>query len=160
MRKLALVAAVALGCAVYFVTSASATPPAHNQFTFTFSAPVDDLCPFTIEITPDITIDETTYFDQAGNITRFYDHVDEQDTFTANGKTLTGIAYTTNVEAYFENGVMSHEVASGMIEKVPLPDGGMFLAAGRINPLPPFLFFEPDRGAFKNLDGFCAALSP
>jgi hypothetical protein len=55
---------------------------------------------------------------------------------------------------------MTHEVASGVVEKVPLPDGSTFLAAGRINPLPPFLFFEPDHGAFKNLAGFCAALSP
>jgi hypothetical protein len=51
--------------------------------------------------------------------------------------------------------------ASGVLEKVRLPDGSTFMAAGRVDFLAATADFivEPDSGVSKNLDAFCDALS-
>jgi hypothetical protein len=55
-----------------------------------------------------------------------------------------------------------HVFANGLVEKVPLPGGGLFITAGRVDfaahGFPQFLI-TPDVGAAVNLAGFCAALS-
>jgi hypothetical protein len=87
-----------------------------------------------------------------------HDHFVQQDQFSANGKTLTGIPYTGNSQCHNNGGVWTC-AAEGVLEKVPLPDGSIFIAAGRVNPFMGFAM-EPTHGAFKNLAGFCAALAP
>lgn len=51
--------------------------------------------------------------------------------------------------------------ATGVLEKVRLPDGSIFMGAGRIDLLASTVDFpaSPDHGVAKNQDAFCAALS-
>jgi hypothetical protein len=96
-------------------------------------------------------------------LTRIHQHFTEQDTFTAHGKTLVGIPYTANLEILFDSsGNVTHILASGVFEKIPLPDGSLFISAGRID----FAAYQgatfilsPDKGNPGNVAGFCAALS-
>jgi hypothetical protein len=90
-------------------------------------------------------------------------HVVEQDVFSANGKSLTGVPFTFNIDVVFDSsGNVVHVFANGLVEKVPLPGGGLFITAGRVDfaahGFPQFLI-TPDVGATVNLAGFCAALS-
>jgi hypothetical protein len=54
-------------------------------------------------------------------------------------------------------------VATGVAEKIPLPDGTLFVSAGYVDFLdhPGVSFIlSPDRGNPGNVAAFCAALAP
>ena len=106
------------------------------------------------------------FFDRSGTLTRTQVHVDEQDTFSANGKSLASMPFTYEVTIRFDSsGNITVALLNGNIVKVLLPDGGLFISAGRVDllarGLPQFLVdLTPDVGATVNLDRFCAALAP
>ncbi len=95
---------------------------------------------------------------------RVFQNVVEQDTFTANGKTLVSDPFTFTVHIEFDSsGNVTQWDTSGVVEKVPLPDGTQFVSAGLIHWLDhPNVnwMVTPDRGGCKNLEGFIEALSP
>jgi hypothetical protein len=104
------------------------------------------------------------FSDDNGLLIRASAHVEEQDSFSANGKSLVGVPYTFNLQAFFDSsGNITEEYADGVIERVPLPDGSVFQSAGRVDfgaeGFPSFAVL-PDSGSARNLDGFCTALSP
>jgi hypothetical protein len=88
----------------------------------------------------------------------------EQDTFTANGKTLVSEPYSIDARWFVDsNGNLTKYVSTGPVERVWLPDGSLFNSAGRIiwlgpNNPPPLIV--PDVGHSGNVAGFCAALAP
>jgi hypothetical protein len=158
------VAAGVLGAAV-LAQSATAVPPIRQDFTFTDTAVLTDVCSFPVTVEYTQTGTEIDFFDQDGNLTRVQVHNVEQDVFTANGRTLVGLPYAFNIQVLFdpESGDVTHVFASGLVSRVPLPGGDFFLTAGRLDflahPGETFLV-QPDVGAQGNLAGFCAALSP
>jgi hypothetical protein len=158
-----VVLALLLGMAV-LATTAAADQPTTSHETISGTEVVTDICafPVTLDFTADLT--ETEFVDTSGNLTRVDFHLVEQDTFSANGKTLFGLPYTVNIERLFDSsGHVTHVFADGVIEKVPLPDGSLFLTAGRLDFAAhgfPGILLTPDTGATVNLAGFCAALSP
>ncbi len=87
----------------------------------------------------------------------------EQDTFTANGKTLVGLPFTFNMENRTDSsGTWILGTATGIAEKVPLPDGSLFISAGQIiwaSHDGASFILSADRGNPGNVAGFCAALS-
>jgi len=123
---------------------------------------VEDICSFPVTITATVVGTETTFYDQSGAVTTIHIHVVEQDTFTANGETFTGLPYTFNIDVLFEDGEVTHVFASGIVERVPLPDGSVFLSAGRLDfaahPGSDFRIV-PDVGRSGNVATFCAALA-
>jgi hypothetical protein len=156
-----LLAAVA---AAVFTPAATATAPVKSQYTVSLTGVLTDVCPFDVTVDSSASITEIDFFDESGALTRVYLHVLEQDTFSANGKSLTGVPFAFNIEILFDSsGNVTHLFASGLVEKVPLPDGSLFITAGRVDfaahGFPQFLI-TPDVGATVNLAGFCAALSP
>ena len=164
LRRLSVVFLVAVG-AVIFALSAVADRPTRIPFEgVTFSSVLTDVCAFPINVDSTISGFEIDYVDQSGALTRIFVHQVEQDTFTANGKTLVGTPFTFNTEILFDSdGNVTHVFASGLFETIPLPDGSLFVSAGRADftqhPGVGFLL-SPDRGNPGNLAGFCAALSP
>ena len=96
-------------------------------------------------------------------MTRWLAHVVEQDTFTANDRSLTSLPYTFELMALFNSsGAFTHFFEHGVLARVVLPDGSLFLAAGRVDFVPhgsPSFLFTPDTGTAGNVAGFCAALS-
>ena len=108
------------------------------------------------------TGERLSFFDQNGDLTRIIEHGVEQDTYTANGRSLEGLPYTFNVQAYFdETGQPERVYTSGVVSRVPLPDGSVFRAAGRIDFVAHSFEFvpAPDWGTPVNTAALCAALS-
>ena len=165
LRRLTAVFLVAVG-AVIFALSAVADRPTRTPFEgVTFSGAVlNDVCAFPVNISGTVSGFEIDYRDQSGALTRSFIHQVEQDTFTANGKTLVGDPFTTEFHILFDSGgSVIHTYGTGLYERIRLPDGSLFISAGRADftqhPGVGFLL-SPDMGNPGNLAGFCAALSP
>ena len=162
LRLLLLLSLLALGTTAVLAQPAAAVEPTREPIDQTITSVVTDICSFPVTITATLVGTETTFFDQSGAVTRIRDHVVEQDVFSANGETLTGLPFTFNIQVLFENGEVTHVYASGLVEKVPLPDGTVFLSAGRLDfAAHPGAEFRivPDVGRSGNVAAFCAALA-
>jgi hypothetical protein len=163
VRWLVIVSIVAVSAAV-FALPAAADSPTKSEYPLHLSGVLTDVCSFPINVDSQISITEIDFFDKSGALTRITQHQVAHDTYTANGKTLVGIPYTFNFEIVFDSsGNVMHVYSDGVMEKVPLPDGGLFIAAGRFDFLAhPDAWFplSPDKGTSGNVAGFCAALAP
>jgi len=165
VRRLFIVGLTAVLGAVVFASTAAAAKPEKTEFSnVAFSSVLTGACAFDVNVDSVVTGFEIDYFDKDGNIVKAEIHQVEQDTFTANGKTLTGIPFTFNLAVLLDsNGDVTDAIARGVAEKVVLPDGSLFVSAGQVNfadhPGAEFLL-SPDRGNPGNVAGFCAALAP
>ena len=141
-----------------------ADTPTKVSVTFTSDTVLTDVLPFPVNIHSVVKATEIFYTDENGAITRIYAHQDEQDTFTANGKTLVGLPFTFNIEVILDsNGNVIHQYSDGGVEKIPLPDGTLYISAGRFdfNDHPGATFIiSADEGNPGNLAALTAALSP
>jgi hypothetical protein len=123
---------------------------------------VTDLCPFPVTITGTQSGYFITRQLSSGGEQLIY-HGTETDVFSANGNTLTGLPYTGTIQLVTDAG--GNEVSAtseGVIEHVPLPQGGEFFAAGRIDWMmhpDAFTLVNPDYGRLGNVEGLCAALA-
>ena len=163
LRRLTAVFLIAVG-AVIFALSALADSPTRIPFTLTFNSVLTDVCAFSVNVESTVSGTEVDYRDQSGALTRIFAHQVEQDTFTANGRTLVGTPFMFNVEELFDSdGNLTHVFTSGLVETIRLPDGSLFVSAGRTDftqhPGVGFVL-SPDMGNSGNLAAFCAALSP
>ncbi len=162
VRCLMIVSIVAVSAAI-FALPAAAAEPVKYPFTFTFSDELRDVCPFPINLDATVSGFGIDYFDKNGALIRTFNHNIEQDTFTANGKTLVGLPYNFNMEFFFDsNGQLTKWVVSGIFSTIPLPDGSLFISAGRADFLAHggHALLSPDKGNPGNVAGFCAALAP
>jgi hypothetical protein len=165
MRRFLLLVSLIVTNVAALAPTAAAAPPLREEFTFTDTTVLTDVCPFPVTVEFSLQGTQTLFFDESGNLVMIQIHNVEQDVFTANGKTLVGLPYTFNVQVLFDpdTGEVTHVFASGVASRVPLPGGDVFLTAGRVDfvahPDATFLL-QPDFGAQGNLAGFCAALSP
>jgi len=94
MRTAFLSAGVALLAVAGSAGPALAAPPVRDFFTDTQTRVVKDLCPFDITVVatfPDTR--QVDFYSRDGVLRRTTYHIIEQDTFTANGKTLEGTPY-------------------------------------------------------------------
>ena len=156
-----LVAAISLAI---FAPTAAADQPVVVHKTSSLTSVLTGACPFAITVDSTMTETDKFFSDQNGVLIGASAHVDEQDSFGANGKSLAGDPYTVNLHATFDSsGNITEEYATGLVERVPLPDGSVFQSAGRVDfgahGFPAFVVVS-DYGSARNLDGFCAALSP
>ena len=142
---------------------ATAAQPQMLTFEYSFGGiVVDDLCPFPVTISGTVSIDERRFIDGGGALTALDRHSVEQDTFSANGHSLTGSPFTYNFFHPFDaDGNNFHAYLDGVLERVPLPGGGVFIAAGRVDLAGNGSAFivSPDSGASVNVAGLCASLS-
>jgi hypothetical protein len=161
-RLLVLLSLLALSATGVLTHPAAAVEPTREPIDETDTFVVTDICSFPVTITATLVGTETTFYDQSGEVTRIQIHVVEQDVFTANGETLTGLPYTFNIQVLFEDGEVTHVYASGVVARVPLPDGTVFLSAGRLDfaahPGSEFRIV-PDVGRSGDVAAFCAALA-
>ena len=150
--------------AAVFAPMAAADGPVVVHKTSSLTSVLTGACSFPITVDSTMTETDKFFSDDAGTLTRALAHVDEQDSFSANGKSLTGDPYTVNLKAFFDSsGMISEEYADGIIERVTLPDGSVFQSAGRVDFAAqgfPAFAVTSDFGSAQNLDGFCAALAP
>jgi hypothetical protein len=157
MQRLLCMAIVLMGAllAVVVVPAALATPPVMETFSLSGTTGDLGLCSFPVQASYTQTVARTSFFDDSGNLVRRHAVITEQDTFSANGKTLSGEPYTGSVETYYENGVVVSRQLEGVFERVLLPDGGVYLVAGQASEFG----FTVDHGTNGDVSAFCAALS-
>ena len=113
----------------------------------------------------DITVDYVssgtyTEWDNADGSGMALLYSSEQDTFTANGVTLTGDQYTNTVHIAWDSSGTTKLVVTGGIEEINLPDGSRFWSAGWLDHLglnPGIV--TPDRGVSGDVTALCAAIS-
>ena len=166
MHKLVVAATAVLLAAGVVAQSAAAAPPVIEELPpFVNSVEMTGVCPFPVTVNSTLTGSQIIFFDQDGNATRVEITTHEQDTFSANGKTLVGDPYSFKLMLIIDpaTGEILHAYARGVASRVRLPDGSLFLTAGRLDfvnhPDEDFVL-QPDTGAQGNIAGFCAALSP
>ena len=164
-RCLTLAALVGVAMMALFAPGAAADAPGKVEFPFSATGVLTDTCAFPVTIAASGSATELDFFDASGTLTRFQIHASEQATFSANGHSLTSIPFAYNVTVRFDSsGNITDAVISGVIVKVPLPDGGLFISAGWVDylarGLTQFIDFPTDVGASVNLDRFCEALAP
>ena len=143
---------------------ASADQPVQYYNDWNASGVVTGICDFDFDIYSALSTHETDFFDKDGVLTRIFIHVEEQDTFTGpNGVPLQGLKFNFNIEGYVDaEGNTEHWYADGLVEKVRLPDGTLFISAGRLDfVLHPGVewVLSPDSGNPGNIDAFCKAMS-
>lgn len=162
MRKLLVTGAIVLGMVAALAGSAAAIPPTRESFDEVVTDTLTHICPFPVTVTSSLSGTETQFFDQNGELVKILVHVKEQDTFSANGVSVTGERFTFQVHVSFENGEVTSVVATGVAEKIRLPDGTLFLSAGVIDFLAQDVPFSlvTDHGVTGDIDALCAALSP
>jgi hypothetical protein len=161
-RRLALLSLLALSATGVLAHPAAAIEPTRVPIDDIVITEVTDICSFPVTITATVVGTETTFYDQNGEVTRQQIHIVEQDVFSADGETLTGLPFTFNIQVLFEDGEVTHVYASGLVERVPLPDGTVFLSAGRLDFVAhPGAEFRivPDVGRSGDVAAFCAALA-
>ena len=164
MKRLWIIIFALVVAAAVFASAAAADKPTRIEFAVTGNSVLTDVCACSVNVASTNSGTRIDYVDTSGALTRIHVHAVEQDTFTANGKTLVGIPFTFNVEFLFDSsGNVTHTFASGLVEKVPLPDGSLFVSVGRVDfvahPGVEFIL-SPDKGNPGNVAGFCAALAP
>jgi hypothetical protein len=145
------------------MASANASPPVVTKFHFV--APPDtltNLCSFPVVLNATLDGTRTDYVDANGNPTFSDFHSIEQDVFSANGVTLTATPYVNQQKwIYDSSGNIVHAYYTGVVERIPLPDGDTFLSVGRIDQVtsdnPAAL--TPDVGRSGDLVSLCAALA-
>ena len=143
----------------------NAAGPEKTSFSLTFEDfPIDGVCPFTIYQDGGVGITQISFSDNSDHVTRIFQHVVQHDAFSANGKRLDGLPFTFNAEILFDSaGAMTNFYVTGVYDRIPLPDGSLFISAGRADFLAhsgvTFLL-SPDKGNPGNVGAFCAALAP
>lgn len=154
---------ITLGVIGFSTSTALAGQPVKSEDTRTEKFIINDVCSFKVDVVSTITAREKLFFDHDGVLTRISYHYNYQDQFSANGKSIQGIPYNANMEIIFdESGEITHVYANGVIAKMRLPDGSLFISAGRLD----FIKYgysyvlSPDKGNPGNIDGFCEALAP
>jgi hypothetical protein len=162
-RSLILLTLLTLSATAILAHPAAAVAPTREPVDFTNIVVAEDICSFPVTITATVVGTETTFYDQSGDVTRTHIHFVEQDVFSANGESLSGLPYTVNIHVLFEDGEVTHVYSSGLVARVPLPDGTVFLSAGRLDfAAHPGAEFRivPDVGRSGDVAAFCAALAP
>jgi hypothetical protein len=142
-------------------SAALADPPDNYDFTDAGSVVITDFCSFPITMDYIIKFSVIEFYNKEGVRIRGEGNVLEQDTFTANGKTLVGVPYRYTVRIFWDSsGNVTKRVLVGVIEAVPLPGGGFYKPAGQA--VTPGLAFTlaPQKGNPSDFAGFCAALAP
>src|SRR5215475_13347943 len=151
---LVILGAVVLGV---FAPMAAADGPVVVHKTSSLTSVLTGACAFPITVDATMTETDRFFSDQNGVLTRANGDVTEQDSFGANGKSLTGIPYSFSLHAVFDSsGAITQLYADGVVERVPLPDGSVFQSAGQVNfgaqGFPDFSV-TPNAGSSRNLAG-------
>jgi hypothetical protein len=164
MRTATRIGAIAAAVlSLLFASAAGAGASRPDKFTFEggFSLPDTSICGFSVLVTETSSNVIIRHEGQAG--THVLAHATVQDSFSANGVTLVGEPYRQTISLDFSpSGDLEKAFTVGVYEKLRLPDGSLFIAAGRLDLLTSTqdqFILTPDNGVVRNQDAFCAALS-
>jgi len=164
LRLVGLAFAAATVMGVLAANAAADAPSITRGGSFTVPVhPLSGVCAFDLMSGATVNYTERDYVDSSGALARSAYHIVERDTFAAHGVTLTSDWMDSNFEWRFDaSGNPTTVTYNGIIERVHLPGGGVFISAGRIDysadGFPDFVL-TPDHGGSHDLDAFCATLA-
>jgi hypothetical protein len=155
-----LTAAVAL-----LAPFAAANPPEKISGTVDVQPTLSDYCSFDIAIDAHVDFVTKNFSDSSGTPVRTQIHIHEQDVFSANGISLTGLPFSFTLDFYFaSDGTQTKAKSVGVAEKIPLPDGTLFIVAGYLDlftqPPGTDFFISITHGNPGDSAALCAALTP
>jgi hypothetical protein len=156
-------AAIAVATALCTVApAAQADPPQRIPEIVTHSVTTTDLCGFPVTIRG--TVSGVVTVRDNGTTTTLTATPTEQDTISANGITLTSLVYRFHISLVIDDstGNVVGGYSAGVVEKVPLPNGGLFITAGRVDwslHADDDIVIIPDVGNTGDVAALCAALS-
>ncbi len=161
MRRLLVVSILVMGVITVFIPNAAATTQTVTKIDVTIVLTDSEDCSFPFSATEHITGTRIRFFDATGALVKAVYQLSEQDTFSSNGKSLTGDEYSYNLAFSVENGLITDAVINGVGERILLPDGALFFSAGVFLSVEDLLFpFTPAHGLSPDINALCAALSP
>lgn len=154
-----LAALAGLGLTLVPLTSAGAATggnrtPIDQEGTFV----VHDLCAFPVAISAHVVGSQTAVHTGNGSIIRV--HLNETDIYSANGNSVEG-SYTFEIQVTLDKeGNVVKGFQTGVIVRVPLPNGETFQVSGRADTLNAQTDYisAPTHGVTRNLDALCAYL--
>jgi hypothetical protein len=160
MQRIALGLMVLITClAVAAPAGADPVKTPIDEAPFTF---VDEsICGFPIEISGSQAGHVIRFFDRDGALTRVKVHGTEQLTLSANGQTVTVDPFPFNFHVLYDEGEVEHVYLSGLVFRLRLPDGSLFVSAGRVDFIEEGADFliVPAVGHSGDVDALCRALS-
>ncbi|MEE6274551.1 hypothetical protein [Georgenia wangjunii] len=162
MRRFTLVGASVLLSLVLWPGLAAADPPTRETFVDDAPFVTDEMCPFEVSITGSNTGRATLFYAKSGVLRRVIIHGTEEFTYSANGKELVAEPFPYNIHLGFgPDGQLQHSYVTGLVLRVPLPDGSTFLSAGRLDFVVTGEGFAitPQVGRSGDVEALCAALS-
>jgi hypothetical protein len=124
-RALRIIGAAMLAVPLVMAFAPTATASASHRIAFSEDFPptvVNDICAFPVTV--------SGHRDAVANVLDSHNviHYTEQDMLSANGHTLTSLPLRYNTYAS-----TTRLVSSGVVAKIPLENGHLFLAAGRVD---------------------------
>jgi hypothetical protein len=160
-RRLVLVVTVFLSVCLGTTTAAQAAGGGHKTpIELDYTTVSQDLCGFPVTIQGHLEGFSVSVEKRHGSVQNY--HFTETDVFSANGNSLTSTSYMFNNHFRLDDqGNVLSATQTGVIVRIPLPNGKTFMVAGRAD----FLNLEgdfvsiPTNGVSKNREAFCAALS-
>lgn len=160
-RRAVSAAAVVFGCA--FAASAYGAKPQTFPVLDDHTVAVTDICAFPVSVTIHAEGRVRLYLDSTGNVTMIQAQIRETDTFSANGHTIVGLPYHLSDQLRFDANGNPTEKVTGLVERLRLPNGKMFISAGRLVPPPDSgggFSIAPTVGHTGDVAALCAALAP
>jgi hypothetical protein len=163
-RRFAAVAVAVVALVVLSAPAVSAAQAARYHFDYTTDPyTMTGICPFEFTAVSHLTGDETDVLDTSGNVVSAIVVTLEQDTFTGlHDQTLVSEPYRFLQRYRWDaDGNLVVGVGTGVIMRVVLPGGTLFLGAGRYDFLAHGFAstITPDSGHSGDVAAFCAALS-
>ena len=158
VRRLMIVVVVALSAAIFASPASAGQPTPWAISGMTATGPTSG-CSRPVLWSAKADVTGIDFFDANNKLTRQELHWLQQDTYSANEKTLVSTWYRYNTQITFDSLGTPTLMSSGQLGRIRLPDGSLFVMAGRFEVLwvptvsPPGLKGNPG-----NLAAFCAAL--
>jgi hypothetical protein len=102
-RLLPVVALVSVLAMVGWAPAAQARTVVHDSFSFPVDEVIDDLCPFPIQLSGQVSAKVQAFLDDAGNFTKVILHFSNTFTLSANGSSLSGSAHYNEFDVKFDS---------------------------------------------------------
>ena len=164
-RLLPVVALVSVLAVIGWAPAAQASTVVHDSFSFPVDEVIDDLCPFPIQLSGQVSGQVEAFLDDVGNFTKVILHFSNTFTLSANGSSLSGSAHYNEFDIEFDSsgGAPSQVIETGLFARLRLPNGGtVSVEAGRIVTdvaTDSVVFRAGNLGTSEDTAAICAALS-
>ena len=118
-------------------SSAVADEPVKTDFTLAFSDVITNVCPFPVNVDAAISGFAIDHFDKDGVLTRSFNTFGRAGHVHRKRQEARGDTLRSQLQFRFDsNGNLISQIGTGIYEKVPLPDGSLFISAGRSDFVP------------------------